>query len=148
MVNIVSPSEISGHLTRLFDTLDKSSEYAADVANALAWLESFEAINLDRLAKFVKGSEDFALSLTELADKVRERVYAAYGKKTPEHWQVAAIGLGWEIREADPSTDRDTRVDGGPLFYHPDLDRVWPLSDPEGACMDLGMREDGTFADD
>lgn len=53
-----------------------------------------------------------------------------------------AFSAGWQMRYAgDPTEDLASRV-SGPVLYHPEHDRVWPPSDPEGAYRDLGLDDD------
>lgn len=122
MTHIVSPSETTEHLTRLLGTLDPESEYAADVQRSIDWLQSFEAINLDRLAKYVTGGEDFALSLPDMANMIRDRIADDYQLKPT----------------APPKPVRIRTKDGmGNVAYISKMGSYWRLTSDKGVPLAL-----------
>jgi len=56
--------------------------------------------------------------------------------ENPDFWPALAVRLGWRLVAVDPAPG-GTRVLDGPLLWHPELDRVWPMDDPEGAVHDV-----------
>lgn len=60
------------------------------------------------------------------------------------NWKAIAKREGWAKVAADP---RPEYAHEGPCLWHEDQERSWPLGDWEGAARDLGIGDDGTYAD-